>query len=128
MHIWTLPSPVTQADTISVNFNNGQFTLLELTDVVGVVPHDNWNNFANNGGLGLVNHPQWALDLYFHRLQTAGAFQKQAHAVSDDMYSPHWWTYANVRLAKMTEKYEAMRSDKNRRKDCSTDSGATFTG
>ena len=46
---------LTHADTISVNLNNGQFTLLAPTDVAGVIPADNWNNFANNGGLGLVN-------------------------------------------------------------------------
>ena len=48
-----LSSIQASAQTISVNFNNGQFTLLESTDVAGVVPDDNWNNFANNGGLGL---------------------------------------------------------------------------
>ncbi len=47
--------PLAHADTISVNFNNGQFTLLGATDIAGVIPVDNWNNFANNGGLGLVN-------------------------------------------------------------------------
>ncbi len=43
------------ADTIGVNLNNGQFTLLDPGDVVGAVPTPNWNNFANNGGLGLFN-------------------------------------------------------------------------
>jgi hypothetical protein len=49
------PVTVTNADTIGVNFNNGQFTLLDPTDLVGVVPSENWNNFANNGGIGLFN-------------------------------------------------------------------------
>lgn len=43
------------AETISVNFNNGGATLLEPTDEVGFVPAANWNNFRNNGGLGLFN-------------------------------------------------------------------------
>ena len=43
------------ADTIGINFNNGGATLLDPTDVVGVVPSANWNNFRNNGGLGLSN-------------------------------------------------------------------------
>lgn len=43
------------ADTISVNFNNGGATLLDPTDEVGFVPSVNWNNFPNNGGLGLFN-------------------------------------------------------------------------
>ena len=43
------------ADSIGINLNNGQFTLLDPADVVGAVPTSNWNNFANNGGLGLFN-------------------------------------------------------------------------
>lgn len=43
------------ADTISMNFNNGGATLLDVTDEVGFVPSANWNNFRNNGGLGLFN-------------------------------------------------------------------------
>ena len=49
---------MTKAETISINLNNGQFTLLEPMDVAGVIPANNWNNFANNGGLGLVNLDQ----------------------------------------------------------------------
>ena len=49
------PVTATHADTIGVNFNNGQATLLDPTDAVGFVPTENWNNFANNGGLGLYN-------------------------------------------------------------------------
>ncbi len=43
------------ADTISVNFNNGGATLLAPEDEAGVIPSTNWNNFRNNGGLGLFN-------------------------------------------------------------------------
>ena len=43
------------ADTISVNFNNGGATLLEPDVEAGFVPAINWNNFRNNGGLGLIN-------------------------------------------------------------------------
>ena len=46
---------VGRADTIGINLNNGQFTLLDPADVVGAVPTPNWNNFANNDGLGLIN-------------------------------------------------------------------------
>ena len=44
-----------RAETISVNFNNGGATLLDPGDEVGFVPSTNWNNFRNNGGLGLFN-------------------------------------------------------------------------
>ncbi|MFC1758641.1 LamG-like jellyroll fold domain-containing protein [Planctomycetota bacterium] len=43
------------AETISVNFNNGGATLLGPADEVGFVPATNWNNFQNNGGIGLFN-------------------------------------------------------------------------
>ena len=43
------------AETISVNFNNGGATLLNPEDEVGFVPAANWNNFRNNGGLGVFN-------------------------------------------------------------------------
>ena len=43
------------ADTIGINFNNGGATLLDPVDEVGFVPSMNWNNFRNNGGLGLFN-------------------------------------------------------------------------
>lgn len=43
------------AETIGINFNNGGATLLDPTDEVGFVPSTNWNNFRNNGGLGLFN-------------------------------------------------------------------------
>jgi hypothetical protein len=42
-------------ETIGINFNNGGATLLGANDFVGVVPSPNWNNFQNNGGLGLTN-------------------------------------------------------------------------
>ena len=49
------------AQTISMNFNNGGATLLDAADFAGVVPRPNWNNFRNNGGLGLSNPTPTAL-------------------------------------------------------------------
>lgn len=49
------------AQTISMNFNNGGATLLNATDFAGVIPRPNWNNFRNNGGLGLINPTPTAL-------------------------------------------------------------------
>ncbi|MCA9195966.1 MAG: hypothetical protein KDA87_00450 [Planctomycetales bacterium] len=49
---WSQPAV---GQTISINFNNGGATLLDPTDEVGFVPATNWNNFRNNGGLGLFN-------------------------------------------------------------------------
>lgn len=51
----------TDANTISMNFNNGGATLLDPADEVGFVPATNWNNFRNNGGLGLFNPDPTAL-------------------------------------------------------------------
>ncbi|MCA9215195.1 MAG: hypothetical protein KDB27_19140 [Planctomycetales bacterium] len=48
-------SAILNADTISVNFNNGGATLLDPDVEAGFVPAINWNNFRNNGGLGLIN-------------------------------------------------------------------------
>ena len=45
----------TTANTISVNLNNGGATLVAEASEVGFVPSANWNNFRNNGGLGLFN-------------------------------------------------------------------------
>lgn len=50
------------ADTISLNFNNGGATLLGEADFAGIVPSPNWNNFRNNGGLGLNNPAPTALN------------------------------------------------------------------
>lgn len=50
-----LLASIGSADTIGINFNNGGATLLDPSDAVGVVPSTNWNNFRNNGGLGLLN-------------------------------------------------------------------------
>ena len=54
-------SQSSQAQTISMNFNNGGATLLGAADFAGVVPRPNWNNFRNNGGLGLNNPTPTAL-------------------------------------------------------------------
>ena len=56
-----LVSQPSQAQTISMNFNNGGATLLDAADFVGVVPRPNWNNFRNNGGRGLSNPNPTAL-------------------------------------------------------------------
>lgn len=44
---------------------------------------------------------------------TPWQYWEDAHAVSDDIYSNHWWTYDIYRLGAMTEKYEPFVGSQN---------------